>query len=124
MKPKKFKNIDEYLSHLPKDQLKKAIELRTILQSAMPEAEEVISYNMPAYRYNGILVYFSSYANHLGFYPTSSGVEAFRPQLEKYKIGKGSIQFPLTAPLPEKLITKICRFRFRQMKEKKKKVKG
>ena len=89
----------------------------TILQAA-PKAEEVISYNMPAFKYNGILVWFSGYKNHIGFYPSSTPIEIFKNDLKKYKTSKGAIQFPLDKPLPLALITKIVKFRSKQNIEK------
>ncbi|MBS3945632.1 MAG: DUF1801 domain-containing protein [Melioribacter sp.] len=108
----KFTDVEEYLSVFPEEIIELLQTLRTAIKEAAPEAEEVISYNMPAYRYHGILVYFAAYKNHIGFYPGSSLInEVFKKDLVKYKTSKGTIQFPLDQQLPIKLIQKIVRFR-------------
>lgn len=73
---------------------------------------------MPAYKLNGILVYFAGYKQHIGFYPTSSGIEAFQDKLSDYKFSKGAIQFPFDKPLPVKLITDIVKYRIKQNEDK------
>ena len=107
-------DIDRYISGFQSELREKLQELREIITRAAPEAEEVISYSMPAYRLHGILVYFAGHKNHIGFYPTSSGIEAFISELKDYKFSKGAIQFPLDKPLPAKLITEIVRFRVKE----------
>lgn len=108
----KFTHVEEYLSVFPEEIIELLQKLRTAIKEAAPEAEEVISYNMPAYRYHGILVYFAAYKNHIGFYPGSSLInEVFKKDLVKYKTSKGTIQFPLDQQLPIKLIKKIVKFR-------------
>jgi len=113
-----FKNIDEYISHYTPDVRKLLTDMRDMVCSAAPEAEECISYGMPAYRSHGMLVYFAAYERHIGFYPGAGGIAQFKDELDEFKHGKGSIQFPLNKPLPSKLITKIVKFRARQNKEK------
>lgn len=93
-------------------------QMRNIISKAAPAAEEIISYAMPAYRLHGNLVYFAAYKNHLGFYPSSSGVKTFEKELAGYKCSKGAIQFPLDKPLPVKLITRIVKFRVKENTEK------
>ena len=88
--------------------------MRSLILKIAPKAEEIISYGMPAYKYHGILVYFAAYKNHIGFYPTSSGIKAFENELTSYKHAKGSIQFPHDKPLPDKLIEKIVQFRLKE----------
>jgi uncharacterized protein YdhG (YjbR/CyaY superfamily) len=112
------KNIDEYISSFHDPVRKKLNELRTAINLAAPEAEEKISYQMPAFALNGILVYFAAQSHHIGFYPTSSGVKAFSEELSGYKTGKGSIQFPLDKPLPLGLIRRIVKFRLMENLEK------
>ena len=107
----KFKTVDEYFSTFPKNVKNILTQLRKTIKQATPEAEELISYNMPAFKLNGILVYYAAYREHIGFYPTSSGIEAFKNELTGYKWAKGSIQFPLDKPLPTELITEIVKFR-------------
>jgi len=108
---KKPNDVDKYLVDFPIE-IQEALErIRETIKKAVPDAEEVISYKMPAYKLNGILVYFAAHKNHIGFYPTSSGIEAFKKELEPYKCAKGSVQFPFDKPLPIGLITRIVKFR-------------
>ncbi len=114
----KSKNVDEYIKLFPKDIHLVLQKIRTIIISVVPNAEEIISYNMPAYKQHGVLVYFAAYKNHIGFYPTSSGVRVFADYLKNYKTSKGAIQFPIDKPLPATLIKKIVRFRMIEDKER------
>ena len=119
-------NIDEYIANFPVHIQKKLDELRAIIKKAAPEAEEKISYQMPAFNLKGMLVYFAAYTNHIGFYPTSSGIKTFKEELVGFKSSKGTIQFPVDKPLPEDLITRIVIFRSKEnflraeLKERKK----
>lgn len=115
---KKFKTVDEYLSAFPQNVKDILAELRKTIKQAAPHAEELISYNMPALKLNGILVYYAAYNKHIGFYPTASGIEVFKKELSGYKFAKGSIQFPLDKPLPLELIIKIVKFRVAKNLEK------
>ena len=108
---KKARNVDEYISWFPIETQEKLIQLRETIIKVAPMAEEVISYAMPAYKLNGILVYFAGYANHIGFYPTSTGIAAFKDELDGYTFSKGAIQFPLNKKLPITLIRKIVKHR-------------
>jgi len=105
------KNIDEYIAGFPKDIQEVLSILRETIRKTAPDAQEIISYQMPAYKLNGILVYFAAMTNHIGFYPTSSGIEKFQKELSPYKTGRGSVQFPLNQPLPLSLIARIVSFR-------------
>lgn len=107
-------DVDEYIAEFPKDTQKILKQLRSTILKAAPGAEEGISYQMPAYKYHGMLVYFAGYKTHVGFYPTPSGIEAFKKELSVYKGAKGSVQFPLDKPLPLQLITKIVKFRMKE----------
>lgn len=114
-----FNNIDEYIAtHIPEVQTLLE-QMRQTIQKAAPEAEEVISYNMPAFRYHGILVYFAAYKKHIGFYATPTGHVEFKEELSVYKQGKGSVQFPFTHPLPLDLISRMVQFRVKQNLKKK-----
>jgi len=108
------RDIDEYISGCPEDIQGKLKELRETIRKAAPGVEEKISYMMPAFTLNGILVYFAAQSRHIGFYPTSSGVKAFINELGSYKTSKGAIQLPLNSPLPLELITRIVKFRVRE----------
>jgi uncharacterized protein YdhG (YjbR/CyaY superfamily) len=108
------KNVDEYIKRFPKATQNYLNQMRTAINKAAPKAEEGISYKMPSYKLNGVLVYFAGYAKHIGFYATPTGHEQFKKELSVYKEGKGSVQFPLDEPLPISLITKIVKFRVKE----------
>lgn len=107
----KINNIDEYISIFPHDVQMLLQEIRDTIKKIAPEASEVISYGMPAFKFHGILVYFAAYKNHIGFYPTGSGIEKFKHDLSPYKFSKGTIQFDLKKPIPYDLIAEITTFR-------------
>ena len=115
---RKFKTVDEYFSVLPakaKDSMK---DMRATIKKAAPQAEELISYNMPAFKLKGMLVYYAAHKEHIGFYPVSSAVRAFEKDLDKYERSKGTIRFPLDKPIPVNLISKIVKFRVKENAEK------
>jgi uncharacterized protein YdhG (YjbR/CyaY superfamily) len=112
------KNVDEYIARFPEDVIIKLQKLREAIQKAAPGAEELISYQMPAYKYHGMLVYFAAYKNHIGFYPGAGGIAEFKRELSMYKGAKGSVQFPIQLPVPLSLVTKIVKFRVKQNLEK------
>jgi uncharacterized protein YdhG (YjbR/CyaY superfamily) len=118
----KFKTIDEYIAVFPKDVQSVLQELRQVIRASAPEAEEAISYGMPAFKLHGrSLVFFAAWKSHVGFYPGgSSAIEAFKKELAPYKHAKGSIQFPLDKPVPFDLVKKIVKFRAKENKSKKK----
>jgi len=117
----KFKTVDEYLSTFPANVKGILKEVRKTIKQAAPQAEELISYNMPAFRMSGMLVYYAGYKNHIGFYPVSSAIKTFQKDLLGYKTSKGTIQFPLDRQIPFDLITKIVKFRVQENMEKVKK---
>lgn len=106
-----FKSIDEYILQFPLEIQGILKKLRLVIKEAAPEAEEKISYQMPTFSLYGNLVHFAAWKNHIGFYPTSSGMNAFKQELSEYKGTRGSIHFPLTKPLPYELISRIVKFR-------------
>jgi uncharacterized protein YdhG (YjbR/CyaY superfamily) len=114
MKGKASATIDEYIRRAPKQCRERLAELRQLVRQRAPEAEERISYRMPAYYLNGWLVYFAGFTNHIGFYPTASGIRAFEKQLSGCAHAKGSVQFPVEQPLPADLIKKIVSYRVRE----------
>lgn len=114
-----FQNIDDYITAQVYEIQPVLEQLRQTIKNAAPEAEEVISYKMPAFKYHGMLVYFAAYKKHIGFYATPTGHAEFEKELSVYKQGKGSVQFPLTAPLPLDLITRIVKFRVKENLKKK-----
>ena len=105
------KTIDEYIQFFSKETQVVLEEIRQTIKQEAPEAMEVISYKMPAFKYHGMLVYFAAYKNHIGFYALPSGNKEFVKELSGYKTGKGSVQFPLDKPMPLALIRKIVKFR-------------
>ena len=114
---KKFKSIDEYIKSHPKDIQAILEKIRETIKHTAPEATETISYGMPAFKVDGkVLVYFAAFKHHIGFYALPSGNIAFQKELEKYKTGKGSIQFSLAGPMPYDLIKKIVLFRDKEIK--------
>jgi len=110
----KFKTVDEYLSTFPATTRRILQEVRQTIKKAAPQAEEVISYNMPAFKLHGVLVYYAAYQKHVGFYPTPSAIKAFQKELAQYESSKGAVQFPIDQPMPVELITKIVHFRVRE----------
>jgi len=104
--------IDEYIATFPKETQKILKEVRATIKTAAPNAEEKIGYQMPTFTLNGKnLVHFAAFKNHIGFYPTPSGISAFAEELSKYEGAKGSVQFPIDKPMPLKLIARIVKFR-------------
>ena len=110
--------IDKYIAAYPADAQLLLKQLRTCIRKAAPDAEEVMSYQMPAYKYHGMLTWFAGHKNHIGFYPGASGIETFKKELSVYKEAKGSVQFPLDKPLPLELVEKIIKFKVKENIEK------
>ena len=104
-------DIDTYISGFPDGIQKLLQEVRATIKKAAPEAEEVISYGMPAFRQNGMLVWYAAFKNHIGFYPIPSGINAFKEELSAFKGTKGSVHFSFDKPLPVDLISRIVSFR-------------
>jgi uncharacterized protein YdhG (YjbR/CyaY superfamily) len=113
------KTVDEYIKSFQPDIQSILEKLRQAIREAAPEAIEVISYHMPAFRQNSILVYFAAHKNHIGFYPMASGIKAFETELVPYKWSKGTVQFPLDKPLPLDLVKRIVVFRAKEQLKKK-----
>ncbi len=113
--------IDQYISQFPEQVQEILLRIRKIIKQHAPEAEEFISYGMPAYKTNKKpLVYFAAYKSHIGFYATPTGHSAFQQELSLYKQGKGSVQFPLNQTMPYALIEKMVQFRVKENLEKRK----
>ncbi|MCZ7400714.1 MAG: DUF1801 domain-containing protein [Candidatus Methanoperedens sp.] len=119
-KRQQFESIDEYIHSFPEPIQKKLEELREVIKEQAPQAQEKISYQIPTFFLNGNLVHFAAYSKHIGFYPTPSGIDAFKSEISKYKNAKGSVQFPIEEPLPIELIKKIVKFRVEESINKKK----
>ena len=112
------KNVDEYLAAIPASVRKTLQQLRKTIKTAAPKAEEVISYQMPAFKYHGMLVYFAAWKTHIGFYPAGR-LEAFEKELSGYERKKGTIRFQLDKPIPFGLISKIVKFRVNENEARK-----
>jgi uncharacterized protein YdhG (YjbR/CyaY superfamily) len=112
------KSIDEYIAGFPCDMQEILKQIRTTVREAAPDAEEAIKYQIPTFVLNGNLVHFAAFKNHIGFYPTPSGIEAFEDELSAYESAKGSVRFPIDEPLPLGLIEKIVRFRVDEARSK------
>lgn len=115
----KPKSVDEYLSWFSPQVAGMLEAIRQTIAKSAPQAKETISYGMPAFEQDGVLCYFAAFKDHLSFFPTSSGIEAFKHELKGFKTSKGTIQLPLDKPLPLELIGRIVRFRVEENTSKK-----
>ena len=109
-----FSTVDEYIAGFPAETQALLETVRATIRAAAPGAEERISYQMPAFALHGNLVYYAALKNHIGFYPTGSGIEAFKAELAGYEVTKGSVKFPMGRPLPLDLIRRIVEYRVAQ----------
>jgi len=111
--------VDQYIADYP-EKVKVILQnIRVVIKQSAPDAEESIAYGMPAYKtFNRPLIYFAGFKNHIGLYALPSGNTAFKDELTQYKQGKGSVQFPLSKPLPYDLIERIVKFRVKENEEK------
>ncbi|MBA3073422.1 MAG: hypothetical protein FP831_07495 [Anaerolineae bacterium] len=107
-------SIDQYISEAPQEVQERLNHLRAVIKSEVPDAEERIAYAMPTFSQNGNLVHFAYFKNHIGFFPTPSGIENFKDELAKYKTSKGTVQFPLDEDIPMDLVREIVRFRLKE----------
>lgn len=108
------KNIDEYIGRFPENIQEKLQKIRITIRKAAPTAIETISYQMPAFKLGGILVYFAAFTDHISFFPTSSGVKKFQKELKEFETSKGTIKFPFDKPIPYELISNITIFRVQE----------
>jgi uncharacterized protein YdhG (YjbR/CyaY superfamily) len=111
---KTAQTIDEYIAAFPKDVQVVLQQIRAAIKEAAPQAEETISYKMPAFKQNGVLVWFAAFKNHIGFFPKVSAIEAFRAELTGYELSKGTIRFPLDRAVPLDLVKRIVAFRVKE----------
>ena len=117
---KEYSSIDAYIADFP-EEIKSILEqIRSTIRKEAPDAKEAIKYGMPTFVLNGNLVHFAAFKNHIGFYPAPSGIDAFIKELEIYRTGKGTIQFPLDKPVPFHLISKVVKYRVQENMNKKK----
>jgi uncharacterized protein YdhG (YjbR/CyaY superfamily) len=105
-----FNNIDEYIDTFTGELKKQLIIMRNYIKEIIPDAKEVISYNMPAFKYEKVIVYFAGYSKHIGFYPTPVAISHFENRLVDYKYSKGAVQFPINKEMPLELIKKMVLF--------------
>lgn len=115
---KKFETVEAYLADLPKNLKAIARQVRKTIREAAPQADEIISYGIPAYRWNGVLIYFAVFKNHIGLYPAPKATGALEKQIAKHKEGKATIRLAVDKPLPIALITKIVKLRMKQNLER------
>ncbi len=114
MKTGEYKDIDGYIELFPKEVQQVLQKMREEISRAAPEATETITYGIPTFRYRGNLVHFAAYDTHIGFYPTPSGIEAFKSEMTHYETGKGTVRFPLGEPIPYDLVRKVVEFRMQE----------
>jgi len=108
------KSIDEYIAQFPPEVQAVLERIRTTIRSAAPEAQEVISYRIPAFTLNGVLVYFAAFKEHIGLYPPVSGNARLEKAISPYAGEKGNLRFPLDRPMPYSLIEQIVKYRVKQ----------
>lgn len=116
-----FTTVDQYIASFPEEDQKVLQKIRMTIQKAAPEAEEIISYQMPTFRLKGILVHFAAFKNHVSFFPTPSAIVVFEKDLSQFETSKGTIKFYKDKPIPYNLITEITKFRVKENLEKLKK---
>ena len=113
------KNIDEYLAGVPEPARSTLNTVRAVIRSAVPpEATETISYGIPAFRHEQVLVWFAAFSKHCSLFPTASVIEAFKKELKGFTISKGTIQFPTDKPLPAALVKNLVKARLAQIESK------
>jgi uncharacterized protein YdhG (YjbR/CyaY superfamily) len=106
------RNVDEYLAGVPEPARTTLQKIRAAIRSAAPpEATETISYGMPAFKHNGVLVWFAAFSNHCSLFPTASVIEALKNELKGFRVSKGTVQFPTDKPLPAALVKKMVKLR-------------
>jgi len=110
----KFTTIDEYIASFPKDVQAILQSMRRVIRESAPRAEEAISYGIPTFKLNGNLVHFAAFKNHIGFFPASTPIVAFKKELSPYELSKGTVRFPLDQPIPFGLVKKIVRYRVQE----------
>jgi len=114
------KNTDEYIAKIPEPARSTLNKMRAVIRSVVPRGStEVISYGMPAFKHNAVLVWFAAFSNHCSLFPTASVIEAFKKELKGYTTSKGTIQFPVDRPLPAALVKKLVKARIAQNESKK-----
>jgi uncharacterized protein YdhG (YjbR/CyaY superfamily) len=118
MKQGQYNTIDQYIAACPKEVRATLQELRRTIREAAPNAEEAISYQMPTFKLHGNLVHFAAFKKHIGLYPAGADMTPLSKQLEPYRTGKGTLQFPLDKPLPLGLVKRIIKLRVKEQEAK------
>jgi uncharacterized protein YdhG (YjbR/CyaY superfamily) len=114
------KSIDEYLAAVPEPARSMLKKMRAAIRSAVPpEATEIISYRIPAFKHKGVLVWFAGFSDHCSLFPTASVIDAFKNELKGFSTSKGTIQFPTDKPLPTALVKKLVKARVAQSERRK-----
>jgi uncharacterized protein YdhG (YjbR/CyaY superfamily) len=111
---KTYATVDAYIKAFPIPAQKALRALRATIRKAAPDADELISYGMPAYKQHGVLVYFGAHTGHIGFYPTSTAIAAFTKDVARYTWSKGTVRFPLDRPIPHALVARMVRYRVKE----------
>ncbi len=106
-----YTTIDEYIARFPAETQALLTAMRATIRAAAPDAQERIAYQMPTFALKGNLVHFAAQKGYIGFYPTSSGIAAFKDELARYKSTPGAVRFPFDQPLPLDLIRRITEYR-------------
>ncbi|MEZ4897359.1 MAG: DUF1801 domain-containing protein [Saprospiraceae bacterium] len=118
MEKTNISTIDEYIGSFSSPVRELLEQIRDHIRRLVPEAKETISYGMPTFKTTENLVHFAAYDHHIGFYPTPSGIQAFQEEINRYRWAKGSVQFPLTEPMPFDLIERMVTYRVNEAKAK------
>ncbi|WP_316810663.1 iron chaperone [Pedobacter heparinus] len=114
----KFTTVDEYIGTFSGDIQSRLQEIRQIIKENAPDAQEMISYNIPAFKFHGMLIFYSAYTNHISIsIPPSKVYEVFKHELSVYKVSKSAIQLPLDKPIPAQLIKNMTQFRVKENTE-------
>ena len=114
----KANNVDEYLAKVPAEQRATLEKLRRTIRAAAPRAVEVISYDMPMFKYHGMLVAFAAFKNHCSFFPGAAALKTFKDELKGYQTSKGTIRFPSHKPLPASLVKRLVKARIKENEAK------
>ena len=117
-KMKAYSTVDEYIA-LAEPKVKKALkDIRKAIRTTAPNAEEVISYQIPGYKYHGMLVFFAAWKDHISLYPAPWSADSLKKEMSVYKGSKGTIKFPIGEPMPLALIKKMVKYRVKENEER------
>lgn len=114
----KAASVEEYIRSFPPATQALLKQIRKTIRAAAPDAEEIISYGIAGYKQQGMLIFFAGFSNHVSVYPAPRTAPSFKKELDRYKGGKGTVQFPLNEPLPLDLIKRMVKYRLAENEEK------